>query len=254
MWRMDKQLSADHHATSHPSRRTRPAKHRRAWRSRGTWLLLAAALVTSSCSVLAGDSACDLTSEPVVITTSTVSPRPNFSQLPDDESASGADGERSVLSATAGGPGFVAVGAEKTGEPWSFDTDAAVWTSVDGVNWSRIPHNESVFGGKDDQEMFDVIVAGPGLVAVGRDGASYMLGSIGNAAVWTSPDGLTWSRVPHDDSVFGKYTDQEMRTVTARRSGLVASGVWEKDRGIWADIERGTIVWASTDGVTWSRC
>ena len=306
MWSMDEQPGDQYHATSNRWRRShRPTKSRSAWRSRGMWLVLvAAAVVTSSCSSFFGDGACDLRSESAVATTAAVSPPaplggrsvtaggPGFvavgsglahdqrvprssaasdidvvaavwtstdgvtwSRVPHDESVFGGPGQPSMKIVIAGGPGLVAVGTqEKDSAMFQSDIDVAVWTSADGVAWSRVPHVESVFGGNDDQEIFAVIAGGPGLVAVGRDGASYLLGSIGNAAVWTSPDGVTWSRVPHKDSVFGKYTDQEMRHVVTRGSGLVASGVWEKDRAIWADKERGTIVWASTDGVTWSRC
>ncbi len=66
---------------------------------------------------------------------------------------------------TAGGPGWVAVGHDDSGEDWN----AAVWTSPDGVAWTRVPHDEALFGGENDQEMFGVIAAGPGLVAVGAD-------------------------------------------------------------------------------------
>jgi hypothetical protein len=46
----------------------------------------------------------------------------------------------------AGGPGLVAVGHDDAGE----DEDAAVWTSPDGLVWSRVPHDEAVFGGGDE--------------------------------------------------------------------------------------------------------
>ena len=40
--------------------------------------------------------------------------------------------------------------------------------------------------------MSSVTVGGPGLVAVRSD--------VGRAAVWISIDGITWSRVPHDEA------------------------------------------------------
>ncbi len=46
---------------------------------------------------------------------------------------------------------------------------AACSTSVASLSWSRIPDNESVFGGEGEQAMFDVAAGGPGLVAVGWD-------------------------------------------------------------------------------------
>jgi hypothetical protein len=108
-----------------------------------------------------------------------------------------------------------------------------VWTSPDGLTWSRVPHNESVFGGERRQMMLSVTTGGPGLVAVGTDG--YPTENNGNqlnkldepavdAAVWTSPDGFTWSRVPHDEAIFGGEGAQRMASVTVGGPGLVAVG------------------------------
>ncbi len=69
-------------------------------------------------------------------------------------------------SVTAGGPGLVAVGWDESGG----DSDAAVWTSPDGITWSRVPHDEAVFGGEADAGMSTVTAGGPGLVAVGASG------------------------------------------------------------------------------------
>jgi hypothetical protein len=139
-------------------------------------------------------------------------------------------------SVTAGGPGLVAVGS---GAPHD-NGDAVVWTSVDGITWSRVPHDEAVFGGRSDQQMTSVTVGGPGLVAVGWD----LVGGDADAAVWTSPDGVTWSRVPHDEEVFGGGSHQAMWHVTAGGPGLVAVG---------EDGSRDVAVWTSVDGITWSR-
>jgi hypothetical protein len=63
----------------------------------------------------------------------------------------------------------------------------AVWTSPDGVTWSRVPDDPTVFGEPGNQSgtgMRSVAVVGDGLVAIGAKG--------GAAAVWTSHDGSTW--------------------------------------------------------------
>jgi hypothetical protein len=54
------------------------------------------------------------------------------------------------------------------------------------LTWSRLPYSEEAFGDGFEQAMSSVTVGGPGLVAVG--------GIDQRAAVWTSPDGITWSR------------------------------------------------------------
>ena len=163
----------------------------------------------------------------------------------------------SMSAVVAGGPGFVAVGG--------YDDHAAVWTSVDGLTWSRVPHDEEVFGGEGGEWMADVTVGGPGLVAVGgervctdtevpgREDPSTTCED-GNAAVWTSVDGLTWSRVPHDEAVFGGADSYAMSGVTAGGPGLVAVGVagaLEVENQSVGDDD--AAVWTSADGLTWSR-
>lgn len=142
---------------------------------------------------------------------------------------------------TAGGPGLVAVGQS---EP-----NAAVWTSPDGIGWSRVPHDDVVLGGEvglifGGTQMNSVTVGGPGLVAVGSEGSP---DGGGDAAVWVSVDGIVWSRLPHDEAIFGGETDgydgQSMSSVTAGGPGLVAVG---------SDVGRAA-VWTSVDGLTWSR-
>ena len=112
---------------------------------------------------------------------------------------------------TAGGPGLVAVGE-------------GAWTSPDGINWSRVPHDEAVFGGAT---MHSVTAGGPGLVAVGWDDHPEDA-RIVIAVAFTSVDGITWTRVPHDDAVFGAANPDlpvlEMRSITANDSRLVAVG------------------------------
>ena len=80
-----------------------------------------------------------------------------------------------MLGATTGGPGFVAVGVVSAGFGGS---DAAVWTSKDGVSWESIANSGTVFGFEGNQAMAGIVAGGPGLVAVGDDGNA--------AAVWTS--------------------------------------------------------------------
>ena len=110
--------------------------------------------------------------------------------------AFGGPGWQGMHAVTAGGPGWVAVGYAASEEDWA----AAVWTSADGLTWARVPHDEALFGGENDQEMFGVIAAGPGLVAVGVDDDA--------PAVWLSADGLAWEKVAADrfssDPAFGQ--------------------------------------------------
>ena len=169
-----------------------------------------------------------------------------WSRVPHDNEVFGGEvgpssGGSFMSDVTAGGPGLVAVGQS---EP-----NAAVWTSRDGIAWSRVPHDDVVFGGEvgpifGGAQMNSVTVGGPGFVAVGSDGSP---DGGGDAAVWTSVDGMKWSRVPHDEAIFGGETDgyygQSMSAVTAGGPGLVAVG---RD-------PLGAAVWTSRDGLAWFR-
>ena len=97
-----------------------------------------------------------------------------WSRVPHDEDVfatsggevwAGAHQER-MLSATAGGPGLVAVGFDSVDDcGW----DSAVGTSPDGLNWSRVPDERGCpYAGPYDR-MLSVTVGPSGLVAVGRN-------------------------------------------------------------------------------------
>jgi len=161
----------------------------------------------------------------------------SWSRVPDDEAVFGGDGEQEMRGVTAGGPGLVAVGSD-----WCCgDGDAAVWASRDGISWFRVSHDEAVFGGDGNQWISGVTVGGPGLVAVGWD----FSGGDRDAAVWTSPDGISWTLIPDDEAVFGGEGDQGMVSVTGGGPGLVAVG-WDGGIDVMA-------VWTSPDGISWSR-
>jgi len=173
----------------------------------------------------------------------------SWSKVPHDEAVFGG-GVMSAVTVGGLGLGLVAVGEVRSGD----DVDAAVWTSVDGISWSRVLDDKAVFGGPSNQGMLDITVGGPGFVAVGREGSGVWDNSGDQvAAVWTSVDGILWSRVAHDKDAFadsGNNPDggaaQVMLNVTVGGPGLVAVG---------ADWRPGYFgaVWTSVDGISWSR-
>jgi len=156
--------------------------------------------------------------------------------------ASRGAGAEAMHAVASGASGLVAAGRAYTGADW----DGAVWTSEDGLTWTRVPHDEAVFGGPGFQWMSSVAAGGPGFVIVGWDGTT----DESVAAVWTSEDGLTWSRVPHDETVLGGPGRQWMTSVTAGGPGLVAVGF--SDDGPDGSRTRAA-VWTSPDGLAWSR-
>ncbi len=214
--------------------------------ARARSLFVAVALVTGACGS-------DLAPTTTVAPTTTSGPTPtaaatptaaivsslSWSRVPGDEAVFGGEAGQAMTGVTTGGPGLVAIGTEASED----GLIAAVWTSADGVTWSRVTHDDAVFGGGGNQSMTSVTAGGPGLVAIGTDGP---VGDL-DAAVWTSPDGVTWSRVTHDEAVFGGEGDQSMTSVTAGGPGLVAVGTDGPVKN--SDVA----VWTSPDGVTWSR-
>lgn len=211
-----------------------------------------------------------------------------WSPVDDQAEALGGAGSQRIETVIAAGPGFVAVGSD--------ETDGAVWTSTDGRAWSRVPDPDGVLGGPGDQRIEDIVARPGGLVAVGGDSdetqgdiavwlssngldwtrvptdealapgtgqialgvaaggpglvmvglAEYRDSSV--AAVWTSPDGLAWTRVPHDGSVFGGENGSAMTAVSAWDRGLVAVG---QDNAF--DGSPDAAAWFSLDGLTWSK-
>ncbi|GMQ85067.1 MAG: hypothetical protein BMS9Abin07_0632 [Acidimicrobiia bacterium] len=173
-----------------------------------------------------------------------------WSRVPFDEAVFGGVDIRGLSSVTAGGPGLVAIGTEQIG----VQIHPVIWTSPDGINWSRAPLDTGSLAEDGVQRIFDVTTGGPGLVAVGSDGTWNDAESA--AAVWTSPDGLTWSRVPHDEGVFGGEGGQVMRSVTVGGPGFVAVGVdhaEDLDPFEQHTSEAHGAVWTSPDGISWSR-
>ena len=70
----------------------------------------------------------------------------------------------------------MAVGNDSSGG----DFDAAVWTSPDGLVWSRVAHDEAVFGGDANQQAVSLVTTGSAVVIVGDEEA----GGDFDAAVW----------------------------------------------------------------------
>ncbi|MDP9342497.1 MAG: serine/threonine protein kinase [Actinomycetota bacterium] len=143
-------------------------------------------------------------------------------------------GNQGIAAVAPGGPGYVAVGSTDS----ATGTDAAVWSSRDGSTWTEF--HSQVFGGSGDQAMRRVVVAPPGLVAVGSDGSGGDL----DAAVWLF-DGQTWSI--ERSTAFGGAGDQEMRSAVPFQGGLVAVGFASGGNGTDA------AVWRSPDGTSWTR-
>jgi photosystem II stability/assembly factor-like uncharacterized protein len=125
-----------------------------------------------------------------------------------------------------GGPGLVVSGWRRNPEP-----DAAVWTSADGgATWQLADDPE----GFELAEGVDLLATDTGFVMAGGS----MLG--GQARLWTSLDGQTWTLV----EIEGGFDGAMIRTLLVTPIGLLAVGAAGSDAASWL----------STDGgATWSR-
>ncbi len=160
----------------------------------------------------------------------------------------------------AGTPGVVAIGY--AARP---DLQATIWFSPDGLSWERIPLGLDGPGTAPGDPLAVRINAvtwdGGQFVAVGEDRSDLIGTSLAKAkaraAVWTSPDGRSWARVPHSAALnVGKFFDTledpasgGMHDVVAGPAGLVAVGsVCDGSPGGCQPA-----AWTSADGSTWER-
>jgi hypothetical protein len=128
----------------------------------------------------------------------------------------------------AGGPGLVAVGQEvgPTG------STAVAWTSVDGRTWTRREIEPRSTCGVC--ESLGVMAFRGGFVAVGLAGQ----GDTGKAAVWTSPDGIAWTR--SDDPDLGGPGSQYIKGIASWGEGMIAVGRDDGPHGSDAAVWVGT--------------
>ena len=137
-----------------------------------------------------------------------------------------------------GGPGLVAVTEARLGMGGTGPREIAGLVSTDGLSWTDVAEVSR------DAIVTDVAAGGPGLVIAGHLPYADPTRGETTVALWTSPDGVTWTQVPRDEAVFGDMTS--VAAVTAGGPGLVAVGA---DIGEPIDAA----VWTSPDGLTWTR-
>lgn len=188
-----------------------------------------------------------MTTLPETTTTTTLLEARVWARVADENGAFGGPGSRWMNEVVVGGPGLVAVGSSYS----DGNADAAVWTSVDGLVWERVPDDEGVFGGPRDQSMEGVAAGGPGLVAVGCDPCAVFGDDESDAAVWVSADGLAWERVAASDPALGGVGRQQMNGVVAGGPGLVAFGISTLPGA--GPNQRNPGLWTSEDGLRWQR-
>ena len=154
----------------------------------------------------------------------------------DDPAVFGGPDYQSMTAIESGPTGLIAVGPEWI-TPTS--TDAAVWTSTDGIAWSRFGDDQAVLGGDGFQFPTAIAVGSENVVISGYDcddDVNWAQGCRG--VVWASKDAVTWQRVEADSEVFEGEGIVRILDVIATEDGFVAVG---------------SAVWNSPDGRSWER-
>lgn len=128
-------------------------------------------------------------------------------------------------------------------------TDAALWSTQDGLNWRAAQPPQGAFSGQGDHVITGLAVLGTGqggtvgLVAVGALDS----GSVWTPASWISPDGSTWSQpyasFPQEGTVGGVVRAITAVPTLAGTSELFAVGGNNSVQDAWK----------STDGMRWTR-
>jgi serine/threonine-protein kinase len=121
------------------------------------------------------------------------------------------------------------------------DQNAAVWTSIDGMNWAR--QYGGPFGGPGAQGASAVAYDNSGFVAIGTDVDSP---TVGDAVVWNSDDGTDWAPVEQQDVALAGDGIQQFRKLISTPEGLVAVG-WDTRRGT-----QDAAIWRSQDKDNWT--
>jgi len=113
-------------------------------------------------------------------------------------------------------------------------------SSADGLHWTAGQPMD--IEGLNDVVRITAVVEGPaGLLAVGYHPPTTCGGPSTVEALWTSPDGLTWTRVQTP----AYFTSASVYTVDAGSTGYIASGT----------LKNGVTqaVWLSKDGRSWNE-
>ena len=155
-----------------------------------------------------------------------------------DSAVSGAPGNGSVRILGLGSKdgGLVAVGAHMNADATAAVAEA--WTSPDGKTWTQ-----AVVAGAADATM-NLVYAGPhDFVAIGTGRYSLRANRTAGIAVWTSPDGARWTRLPESEVPAGVA----IASVAAGAGRYVAVGQAIAPGGSPTADE--SPVWTSADGV-----
>ncbi len=146
---------------------------------------------------------------------------------------------------SVGPAGVLAVGAQGAA--------ARSWFSTDGLTWRAAPDAAALRPAKDNSiEMGSATATPSGWLAVGKEVISCVLDcgdwAAVRANVWTSADGLHWTREPASSAL----ANAGMNGVVRGGPGYVAVGGAPNVAALKSGLVH-AVVWTSADGRTWTR-
>lgn len=149
----------------------------------------------------------------------------------------------------AAGDFVYAAGSIQTGPT----TEAAVWSSSNGLDWHLVSSAGTSFTGPGDRVIYSLAPFETGLVATGaiNDGNGWL------PASWISPDGQSWSlpstnfpgtpTTPRTGPSYGPSGGSAIRSVSSIETLAGATSLVAAGGGPY-----GQAAWQSTDGIHWS--
>lgn len=165
-----------------------------------------------------------------------------WTHLPENAAVFGGPGDQMMNAAAQGGPGLVAAGSESSDVSIGKKYAGVVWTSPNGTAWSRSASGDAALA---DAELSAVAAGGPGPVAAGLVHVQESIPDkpllvYTNAAAWTSPDGLAWTRVLLPRAQEASKSSESASGIASFPGGLIVVGHTE----VKGEPARG-VIWTS---------
>lgn len=148
-----------------------------------------------------------------------------------------------VTDLVAAGDGFVAVGLEEQTDGSS--ADAAAWSSPDGHTWAQ-----AIVADGTGRTMDQVVATDDGFVAIGEARYDVHAGFGAGTAIWTSTDGLTWTRLADTEA---PARGTALRAIAAGPPGFLAAASLEHPQGDEVPPRQPVTagIWRSDDAIHW---
>jgi hypothetical protein len=161
-----------------------------------------------------------------------------------------------IFGVAAAADGLVAVGYDCADpqnvdcwDGWGFWSGrSAVWTSADGTEWVRVPHDATVF--PDHSRIQGVAATHLGWIAVGRHTTTPPEGRFvppGIPIAWISPDGIAWTSLDLPTQPEDNCPLESPRGVAAVGQHVVITGKCDTLNQFQIPV-----VWTSDTGTEWT--